>query len=159
MDSIWYDIGGMPPGKGPDVLEFTSILRRTVNVAHSTWERPAARFLECAVSSSESLLDVLRDPEPNKRIVAAKVLGQAGHLLTDQSRPRVVEELVRLLADGSPNQIGYGAWQDDEETVVFVSATAAESLKELDYAPNVPTVFARARQEGQPVVERRNKHW
>lgn len=140
-------------GAEPDTLELTSILRRFVQVAHATWEKSAARWIEGTVGSYESLLEILRDADPNKRIVAARMLGLSKHLLDASSRDRVIEDLVRLLSDPATNDIGYDSWQGDDESMVYVSATAAETLVRFDYAPDAAAVFARARQEGAPVAE------
>src|SRR5262249_35769477 len=156
MSGDWYDIAGRPTS-GLDTIEFNSILRQIVHQTLSTWGRPVARWMACAVNSHDTLLDVLQDSQPNRRIVAAMLLGKSAHLLHAGGRERVIQELVRKLDDSSQNE--YGEWQGDEDTSVYVSATAAEALSLLGYAPDPVAVFDRARREGHQVSPRTNKYW
>ena len=154
MTATWYDVGKRPGQalEGPDFLELRKVLRRLVSPVYSTWEREAGQQIQWA-TTWENLLEFLDDPDPNRRIVAAQVLGHIKHLLAQEARSRVVEELLRLLGDEAVNQITYGGFQGDEDSVCRVSSVAAEALVHLGYAATVDGVFEKAHVRGAKVVE------
>jgi glucose-1-phosphate thymidylyltransferase len=135
MTASWYDVSGSRSFelKGPDALEFRDALRKIVSPTLSTWERRTACQLQW-VSSHEDLLDALHDSDPNVRIVAARLLGETGHLLTSEGRAVVAEGLLHLLADPGMNDYEYGGFQSDEDSPTYVSTTAATALARLGYA-------------------------
>jgi hypothetical protein len=65
--------------------------------------------------------------------------------------------LQQLLADSSANEFEYGVWQNDDESVFFVSATAAEALAKLGYAEDSAAVFETARVHGIGVKKTTNR--
>jgi glucose-1-phosphate thymidylyltransferase len=149
MTATWYDISGTQHSRlrGPDTLEFREELRKAVSPLHSPWQRAAARQMEW-VSAPEDLLDVLHDTDPDKRIVAALLLGRTGHLLSHEGKQAVISELIHLLSDTACNQYDYGGFQSDEEDAVFVSNSAATALSSLGYENDVSAVFKKARSDG-----------
>lgn len=157
MAAAWYDIGQAPPGvlRGPDLIEFRNRLRKRISPEAATWDRAAARQLQW-VSAAEELLEVLHDDDPNRRILAARLLGGAADLLSDAGRTQAVQALLPLLADGAQNQYAYSGYQGDDESATFVSATAADALAQLGYAPDAAAVFEEARRAGLPVEVRQN---
>ncbi len=158
MPAAWYDVESPPSPvlKGPDFLKFRDVLRGFANPQLATWERAAAQQLQWA-SSYVDLLDVLVDPDPNRRIVAADLLGRIGEFLIEEAKERVISELCHLLGDPAINQIAVDALQADEDSASYVSATAAEALVRLGYAEGVVKAFERARREGFKVEETHNK--
>ena len=148
MAGSWHDVDI----SGPDALRLREILDR---VASTGWEREAARQL-LWVSYYEDLLEFTDHEDPNIRIVAARVLGRIEDLLDEKGLEVVRAELLRMLNDPTQNDIAYGSSQDDDESSIFVSATAAESLLELGYADDVGAVFKKAQSQQIPVRETRN---
>ena len=155
ITATWYDVGRHSGQAldGPDFLELRKVLRKLVSPLYSTWEREAARQLQWA-SSLEDVLGFLDDPDPNRRIVAIQILGNAVHLLAPDMQLRVVEELLRLLSDPSMNQIAYAGFQEDDDSVCYVSSAAAEALTRLGYASTTHDVFEKARVDGAKVAKR-----
>ena len=68
----------------------------------------------------------------------------------------VTAALLQALNDPAQNDIGSSSFEDDENSLYYVAATAAESLVALGYAPDVAAVFATAAAAGRPVHECRN---
>jgi len=158
MTGKWYDISYRRLSDhlaGPDLLKFREIRESIASLKFSTWQRPAVQQLQW-VSSHLDLLDVIDDPDPNVRITSAQLLGRTGALLTDEGRKQIIDGLLRLLADGKSNVLPADGFQGDDDSVFFVSATAAESLRKLGYADNLDAVFQRAGTEGFTVCKRRN---
>lgn len=156
MKGTWYDISPSRTMKGPYFLRFRDILSRAVSITGSTWQRAAARELQWA-NSHEDLLEVLDDEDPNRRIVAAQVVGQTGDLTSEEGKAQIIKKLLCLLSDTDFNQYQYGGFQSDEDSITYVSVTAAESLRQLGYAENIGAVFEKARMEGYKVEDHRNK--
>jgi len=77
--------------------------------------------------------------DPNVRIVAAWLMGAL-------ENTEAIEDLVGLLLDRSFN-VQSGVLQCEDEEVVTVGGAAAEALVRLGYAPDVESVFARAKRE------------
>lgn len=146
MEATWYDLAGTRPSrlKGPDALEFRQALRRSVTPLNEPWERAAARQIQW-VGSHQDLLEVLHDSDPNKRILAAQLLGNTGHLLDAEGQDEVMKGLVRLLDDGQCHQQGYGG-SDDEDEAVYVRDVTAKALVKLGYGTSREDVFAKYRQ-------------
>ncbi len=153
-EGTWYDIGGSSPtaAKGPDFLAIRDMVRHLASPAFSTWERSAARELQW-VTSHEQLQAVLDDEDPNRRIIAAMLLGHAAWLLSEEGQADVIRSLLERLADPGFNQYEYASHQEDEDTIVYVSVTVAESLVRIGYADSVQGVFRRASEEGHPTGE------
>ena len=151
MTATWYDVAASHgrAERGPDTLKLRGALAGLMSSWN--WEAHAARQLRW-VSSYDDLLEVLHDDDPNRRIVAAEVLGRAGDLLSEEGHQRVVRGLLELLSDGALNEYGYGAAPEEEEFIVRVSSAAAEGLVHLGYAKTVDAVLARARNEGLDIV-------
>lgn len=139
---------------GADYLEWRDIVRNAANPDYSTWERQAARQLSHASSHTE-LLETLKSPEVNLRIISARLLGQAKHLLTDAAVETVTASLLEALADAGQNDIA-DDFECDDDSAFFVSATAAESLVALGYAEDVTAVYAKAKHAGVSTFECRN---
>lgn len=145
---------GESRSRGPDALEFRDRVRKYVNPRDSTWQKKAAQELEWATSHAD-LVDALEDPDPNKRIVAAQLLGYAGQrddkgqeLLSQDGLATVICALVRHLNDEATN-LTDETWQSDEdERPDTVSKTAARSLVNLGYAKTTDEVFAKAKASG-----------
>ncbi len=156
MKAAWYDIGAPEASalKGQDFLAFRDIVRRS-GLRSATWEGATARELQWA-SSHLDLLDVLADANPNRRIVAATFLARAGEILTEASRETVVQALCGLLKDPRMNEISVDGSMDDENTAIFVSASAAEALARLGYAEDAEAVFEKAQKNGIEVAVKRN---
>lgn len=142
---------GEQSSRGPDALAFRDIVRKVVNPRFSTWERQAAKDLEWATSHAD-LVDALDDRDPNKRIVAARLLGHARaqdekgqELLSTDALAAVISALLRHLDDDAGN-VTDGTWQsDDDEPPVLVSDTVAKALVNLGYADSPSAVFERAK--------------
>lgn len=132
--------------------ELKEILIRTGGINSSSWKRAAAQHLQ-GMASYHELLRVLDDEDPNTRILVADVIGRVRHSLTEQGKEQIISRLCRLLGDPATNDYGYAGFQSDEDSVYFVSGTAAESLVRLGYAENVHAVFAKARKAGFEVEE------
>ena len=157
MQAAWYDVGRAPTSilKGPDFIALRDILRKSTSRTHSDWEGAAARQLQW-VSSYLDLLDVLADADPNRRIVAAGILGRSGALFSPQATDQVIRALCGLLGDRAMNRIPTDGYQMDEESMSFVSVAAAEALAKLGYARTPSDVFHRGREEGLTVFEAQN---
>lgn len=156
MEAQWYDIGEYrhPRLGGPDFFAIRNIVRTKFDSKYSTWEKRALHLVEL-VSSYAELLDYLGDPDPNLRIVAAIIIGHLDDLIGPNQKAYVIPALCNLLNDDAQNQLD-GSFQSDEDTVYFVSATAAESLVRLGYEENVHAVTVKAKKEGFKVKERIN---
>jgi len=120
-----------------------------------TWERQVIRRLQHA-TTREELVSLLDDDDVNTRIVVAMLLGREGESLTPNERNAAINGLLLLLADPACNEYEYGSWQGDEETVIYVSATAAEALAKLGYAKDVGEVFSKAQSQSIQVIEAEN---
>jgi glucose-1-phosphate thymidylyltransferase len=154
--TAFFDIAGAPSPQGPDYLELRNVLRRFFP-SSTTWERKAAREL-LWVTSHLDLINVLEDEDPNKRIVAADLLGRIKDLLSQDGRGAAIQALLPLLEDASPNSLPYGGgFESDEESITYVSATAANSLVQLGYATDNAAVYERAQQHGVAVRVTRNR--
>ncbi|MBI3822391.1 MAG: hypothetical protein HY289_06895 [Planctomycetes bacterium] len=157
MTATWYDIGEVPGKLLIDgaLARFKQVVRSIYDPRGPKWERPAARLLQW-VTSPEDLLEFLHDPDADRRIIAARILGTVGHLLNAEGRSVVTEGLLQVLDDGGANS--YESGGADENAPIYVAATAAESLAALGYGVNAHEVFARVRQAGRIVEELTNKY-
>lgn len=134
LESTWYDLTGTAPSRlrGPNALEFREELRRLVSPWNQPWERAAAGQLQW-VSSHHDLLDVLHDADPNKRIIAARLLGLTGHLLDAAGLEEVRQGLARRKDDQQENHYGMSS-SDDDEQQVRVADVVGQALRRLGRA-------------------------
>ena len=78
-------------------------------------------------------------------------------VLSEAGKRQVTDSLLSLLGDGAPNELGYGiGFTSDEDEVVYVSATAAESLAKLGFAQSAIEAFKEAERQGVSVKITRN---
>jgi hypothetical protein len=96
------------------------------------WERPAACRLLARLRADGDLLGTLHDPDPNCRLVAARVLGGCAHARDADAWLGVIAALRTLLSDRSRCESAYAGFQCDEEgPVEFVAQAAAVALCRL----------------------------
>jgi hypothetical protein len=96
-----------------------------LTTAGEPWERPAARRLLTRLHSEGDLLGLLKDPDPNRRLVMVRVLGGCAQVRDAEARLDLVAALRMLLSDHSPRESAYAGFQCDEEGPAEVVAQAA----------------------------------
>ena len=107
-------------------------------------------FHEKGVKNFEDLIKLLehRDVhyEKNGCILAIRMLGELGD-------KRAIEYLLKKLNDKTKNELHPATpLQCEEDEVIYVCATAAESLAMLGYGENVMDVYVKAKKQGYDVV-------
>lgn len=119
-------------------LSFGRHLLKTYQSTCFQWEGIASRNI--ANASIQHLKKSSRNADPNVRILAIELLGTSGD-------KRVIPFLIGHLNDDTQNTPA-GIMQCDDDEVIYVGATAAESLVSLGYATDVESVYKRAQNEG-----------
>ena len=136
---------------GPDMLAIRNIMRKMIHPKCSTWESDTLKELY-HVSSYTDLLDILKNKDINRKIVAIRILGQLGQVdqhLNEKGKKEVIDHLRYCLSDRSPNSYVYAGFECDEnEPAVVVSKEAVKSLILLNYATSEKEVIDKARNEG-----------
>ena len=99
------------------------------------WEAMSSRKI--ASASLKHLKKASQDPDPNVRILASRLMAELGDY-------QAIDTLVHLLDDDVQNTYS-GILQCEDDETIFVGATAAETLVRLGYAPDIESVYERAR--------------
>ena len=126
-------------------------------VGGTCWERGARKHISRLCRESD-LIDCFDSEDPNVVIVAMHVMTavQGCGVFSQATQRKIITRLLSLLSSTKVNEYEYGGSQEEEDSVAFVSASAAECLRKLGYAPDRNLVYAKARKHGWAVNECQN---